>query len=185
MGLPVTVTYTDINRPDWIAVIKEDPETDFRLEITLETYDRIRFVTSNIEGLLIDLPKAITDTGLSVSDVQAIIAFMRFTAPKLTLIVDGTGVDVYEIILPPGLSVIDVRKATGESVPFFFNMARNSIVFMVAFSSVETIELLVASITNVLNRAIQTITTVMITASVLQKIFGELSTILREVRERT
>jgi len=184
MALPVTVTYSDANKPDWMAVIKENTGLDFSLEITLETYDRIKFVTSNIEGLLIDLPKAISNMGLSVSDVQAIIAFIRFTAPKLTLILDGTGVDNYEIILPPGLSVIEVRKATGESVPFFFNTARNSIVFTVQFSSSETIELLVASITNVLNRALQSITTVMVLTSVLQIIFGELGKIVQEVREK-
>jgi len=185
MGLPVTVVYTDANRPGWMAVLKENPDMDFRLEITIETYDRIKFVTSNIEGILIDLPSAITDTGLSVTDVQAIIAFIRFTAPKLTLIVDGTGVDLYEIILPPGVSVVDVRTAAGESIPFFFNYARNSIVFTVAFHSIETIELLVASVTNILNRAVQTIVTVMLTVSILQKIFAELGGILQEVRART
>jgi hypothetical protein len=184
MPLPVTVTYSDANKPDWIAVIKENPDLDFTLQITLETYSSIKFVTSNIEGLLIDLPKAIADTGLSVADVQAIIAFIRFTAPKLTLTLDGTGIDNYEIILPPGLSVIQVRKATGERIPFFFNMARNSVVFTVVFSSTEVIELLVASVTNMLNRALQSITTVMVLTSVLQTIFGELGKIVQEVRQK-
>jgi len=184
MALPVTITYSDANKPDWITVIKEDTALDFSLQLTLETYDQIKFVTSNIEGLLIDLPKAIADTGLSVSDVQAIIAFIRFTAPKLTLILDGTGVDNYEIILPPGLSVIQVRKATGELVPFFYNAARNSVVFTVQFSSTETIELLVASISNILNRAVQSITTVMVVTSVMQVIFKELGKITQEVRQK-
>ena len=182
MPLPVTITYTDENVPEWIAVIKEIPENPFSLQITLETYDNIKFVTSNIESLLIDLPKAIQDTGLSVSDVQAIIAFLRFTAQKLTITIDGTGSDTYEIILPPGVSVINVRKVTGESIPFFFNIARNSVVFTVQFASVEVVEILVSSITNMLNRALSSIVTVILVASVLQTVFRELGSVFEEVR---
>jgi hypothetical protein len=181
---PVSVSYFPDNAPEWLGVIPEDPDSPWSLTITLESYDRIKFTEVNIEGLLVDLPKAVTDTGLSVSDVQALIAFIRFTAPKLTLILDGTGTDTIEIILPPGVSVFDVRKVTGESVPFFFNAARNSVVMTVTFASVVEIELLVASIQSILNRAVVTISSVVVVASVLSIIFQELGKIMQEVRQR-
>jgi hypothetical protein len=182
---PVSVTYSDANKPSWIGVIKEDPSADFQLTITLESYNRISFNETNIEGLLVDLPKAITDTGLSVADVNAIIAFIRFTAPRLTLVINGTGVDNYEIILPPGVTVSQVVKATGEQVPFFFNVARNSVVFTVTFHSTEEIQLLVASVSSMLNKAVVSISGVMITMSVLQIIIRQMASITEEVRRRT
>jgi hypothetical protein len=181
---PVSVSYGPDNAPEWIGVIPEDPDAPWGLTITLESWDRIKFVETNIEGLLVDLPKAVTDAGLSVSDVQVLIAFIRFTAPKLTLILDGTGTDTIEIILPPGVSVFDVRKATGESVPFFFNAARNSVVMTVTFASVVEIELLVASIQNIINRAVATISSVITLTSVLSIIFQEFGKIMQEVRQR-
>jgi hypothetical protein len=181
---PVSVSYGPDNAPEWLGVIPEDPNSPWGLTITLESWDRIKFVETNIEGLLVDLPKAITDAGLSVADVQALIAFIRFTAPKLTLILDGTGTDTIEIILPPGVSVFDVRKVTGESVPFFFNTARNSVVITVTFESIVEIELLIASIQNILNRAVTTIMSVVVVASVLNIIFQELGKVVQEVRKR-
>jgi hypothetical protein len=181
---PVSITYSDANKPSWLGVIKEDPSADFQLTITLESYDRMRFDEVNIEGLLVDLPKAITDTGLTVADVNAIIAFIRFTAPRLTLVINGTGVDNFEIILPPGVTVSQVVKATGEQIPFFYNVARNSVVFTVEFHSIEEIQLLVASISSVLNRAVVAISGVMITLSVLQMIIRQMSSIAEEVRRR-
>jgi hypothetical protein len=184
MPLPATVTYNETNLPQWVYVIPEGPG-GFTIEITLETYDRIRFRLVNIEGLLIDLNKAILDMGLTVADVQAIIAFLRFTAPRITLIVDGTGVDTYEIILPPGLTVSQVINATtGQLVPFIMNTARNSVVFTVEFASTLEIQMVVASVTNVLNRAVASISTVMILSGVLQVVFRELNTIMEEVRSR-
>jgi hypothetical protein len=182
---PKTVTYDDTNKPDWLAVIKENNTDPFQLTLTIEDWSRIRFDEVNIEGLLVDLPKAITDTGLTVADVNALITFLRFTAPKITLVLNGTGTDVIEIILPPGLTVADVVKATtGEKIPFFFNTARNSVVVTVTFASVVEIELLVRSIQNVLNQAVQTIVSVLVTTSVLQVIFTQLGEIMKEVREK-
>jgi hypothetical protein len=182
---PKTVMYNDTNKPDWIAVIKEDETNPFQLTLTIEDWSRMRFDEVNIEGLLVDLPKAITDTGLTVADVNALITFLRFTAPKITLVLNGTGTDIIEIILPPGLTVADVVKAgTGEKIPFFFNIARNSIVMTVTFASVVEIELLVRSIQNVLNQAVQTIVTILVTTSVLQVIFTQLGDIMKEVREK-
>jgi hypothetical protein len=181
---PVSITYSDANKPSWLGVIKEDPSADFQLTITLESYDRMRFDEVNIEGLLVDLPKAITDTGLTVADVNAIIAFIRFTAPRITLVINGTGVDNFEIILPPGVTVSQVVKATGEQVPFFYNYARNSVVFTVEFHSIEEIQLLVASISSVLNKAVVAISGAMITMSVLQIILREMGAIAEEVRRR-
>jgi hypothetical protein len=182
---PKTITYDDTNKPDWLAVIKENNEDPFQLTLTIENWDRIRFDEVNIEGLLVDLPKALADTGLTVADVNALITFLRFTAPKITLVLNGTGTDVIEIILPPGLTIADVVKAgTGEKIPFFFNTARNSVVVTVTFASVVEIELLVRSIQNVLNQAVQTIVSVLVTTSVLQVIFTQLGDIMREVRER-
>jgi hypothetical protein len=184
MALPVTVTYTTETLPEWMAVVPEAPENPVSITITLETYDKLRIATTNIEGLLVDLQKAITDTGLSVADVYAIISFLRFSAPKLTLIIDGTGTDFYEVVLPPGLTAIDVRKATGESVPFFYNVARNSIAFTVTFASTETLEVFLGSIQNLLNRSLSAIVTAMVTIGVLGQVIKQLGEITREVRER-
>jgi len=185
MPPPVTITYTRDNTPEWIAVLPEDINLDYTIQITLETYDRIRFSLTNIEGLLIDLQKAISDMGLSVADVYAIISFLRFTAPRITLIVDGTGVDTYEIILPPGLSVAQVINATtGQTVPFFTNTARNSIVFTVEFASTVEIQLLVSSIVSTLNRAVSSITTVLLLSGVLQVVISEVGKLISEVREQ-
>ncbi|MDW8086295.1 MAG: hypothetical protein RMI45_08700 [Ignisphaera sp.] len=182
--LPKTISYTDENKPDWIAVIKEDEEQSFLLEITIKSMNELEFRTSNVEGLLIDLQKAIISTGMTVTDAYAIIGFIRFTARNILLTVDGTGIDIYEIILPPGLSVTEVRKVTGEPIPFFFNMARNSVVFTVQFASPVTVEIIVSSITNLLNRTVQTITTIMIISSVFNYIVKEMREVIEEVRRR-
>jgi len=179
---PKSVVYSDDNKPDWMAVIKENAENPFRLTITWQDYGTIRFDTENIEGLLVDLQKALVDTGMTVSDAYAIMNFIRFSASKVTLIVSGTGTDSYEIILPAGLTVADVRTAAGERVPFFFNMARNSVVFTVTFHSEETIELFVGSITNILNRMLQAIATVMITIGVLNQVIVQLKSAIQEVK---
>lgn len=179
---PKTIQYTDDNKPDWLVVIKDNPENPFTLTLTWQSYDTIRLDEENIEGLLMDLQQALTSTGLTVSDVYAIMNFIRFATTKITLVVNGTGTDNYEIILPAGLTVIDVRTAAGESIPFFFNYARNSVVFTVTFHSVETIELITGSITNILNRTIQTIVTVMLTFSILTQVINQLREALQEVR---
>ena len=181
---PKTITYTDTNAPEWITVMKENTANPFSIQITIKSWNELEFITSNVEAVLIDLQKAIQDTGLSVQDVYALIGFIRFTARNIILTVDGTGIDLYEIILPPGLSVTQVRKATGELVPFFFNAARNSVVFNVEFHSVETIYLVVGSIQNLLNSTIQTISTIMIVTGVLNIVMKEFGKILEEVREK-
>ena len=61
-------------------------------------------------------------------------------------------------------------------------MARNSVVFTVTFHSVEEIQLLVASISNVLNKAVVAISGVMITLSVIQMIIKQMYSITEEVR---
>ena len=181
---PKTVTYDDTNRPDWLVVIKEDPDTAFRLDITVEDWSRIRFTETNIEGLLVDLNRAITDTGLSVADVNALISFLRFTANKVTVVLDGTGTDTIEIVLPPGLTVADVLKAgTNERIPFFFNTARNSVVMNVTFASEVTIDILVRSIQVTLNSAVQSIVNIMVVTTVLRVIFEQLGGLMQEVRQ--
>ena len=178
---PKTVEYTDTNKPAWMAVIKENDANPFLLRLTWEGYNRIKLEETNIEALLVDLQQALLDAGMTVADAYAIMNFIRFTADRVILTVDGTGTDNFEIILPAGLTVIDVRKATGESVPFFFNHARNSVVFTVTFASVETIEMFVGSISNLLNRSLQIMTTVMLTAGVITRIIGLLRETLQEV----
>jgi hypothetical protein len=64
------------------------------------------------------------------------------------------------------------------------NAARNSVVFTVEFASTLEIQMVVASVTNVLNRAVASISTVMILSGVLQVVFRELNTIMEEVRSR-
>lgn len=184
MVLPKTIVYNDENAPDWLHVIKEDSELDFTLEITIEAWDRIRFNMVNIEGLFVDLNKAVVDAGLTASDVATLAAFLRFTANKITLIMDGTGSDTIEIAFPPGVVVGSVIKAdTGESVPFFFNTARNSAVINVTFASEVTLELLVRSIQVTLNNAVSTITTILIVSAVLDIIFKQFGEIITEVKK--
>jgi len=182
VSFPKVVEYSDANKPDWISVIKEDPEQDFSLKITIEDYNRLRFDEVNIEGLLVDLQKALTDTGLSVSDVNAIIAFIRFSAPRIYLTLNGTGVDNIEIILPTGVTVADVRKADGTPVPFVFNPIRNSVVITVEFHSIEEIEIIVGNVTNILNQGLNAIVSLMILFGVMRFILEEIYSLPTEIQ---
>lgn len=182
---PVHVQYTDESMPAWMAVLKENAENPFTLTITMEDWNKIRFDEDNIEALLVDLQSAILDAGLTVSDIYTFATFLRFTAPEITLILNGTGTDTIEIILPAGVTVRDVINAgTGLSVPFFYNRARNSVVITITFSSEVELKILVGAIISTLNSAVQSISGVIITASVLNIIFSELGKIIKEVREK-
>lgn len=180
---PVSVTYNDDNRPDWMAVIKEDEGSPFQLTLTLESWDRIRLDETNIEGLLVDLSRAVTDAGLTVSDINALMTFLRVTAPRVTLVLNGTGTDLIEIIMPPGVMVRDVVRADGVRIPFTLNMARNSVSIVVTFSSIVEVQLFIQSLQVGLNVAVNTIAQTMIATAVLSKIIEEVGKIVQEVRE--
>lgn len=182
VSFPVSVTYSDANKPDWIRVIKEDPESDFSLTITLENYDRIRFDEENIEGLYVDLPSAFSGAGLTVSDVNALIAFMRFSAPRVTVVLNGTGFLVFELVLPSGVSVYQIiDAATGQPVDFNFNELRNSVITVVHFSSPVELQLVVSNVVNIMSQAVNIIITIMITMQVIKIIIDFMVSLPREV----
>ncbi|MEM4167717.1 MAG: hypothetical protein QXW98_04680 [Candidatus Caldarchaeum sp.] len=183
VSFPKSVVYDDTNKPDWLAVIKENDANPFSLTLTLEDWNRIRFDETNIEGLLVDLNRAVVDAGLSAADVASLLAFMRFTAQRVVLTLNGTGTDNIEIIMPPGVVVSRVVKPDGTELPFFFNTIRNSVVITVTFASEVQIEMLVRSIQVTLNSAVQTITTIMVLTSVLNIMFNQMGELMREVRE--
>lgn len=185
VSFPIEVTYTDENRPEWIIVNKENMENPFSLTIRIKSWNEIELIEDNIEALLLDLQNAVTYSGMTVQDAYALIGFIRFTANKVVFTIDGTGTDVFEIILPPGVTAVDVRKPDGTKIPFVFNEARNSVCFMVTFSSVETIEILVGSITNLLNRAVSSIVSVSLLSYVVANIISSISEVVKEVREKT
>ena len=179
---PVSVTYSDANKPDWIKVIKEDPEADFSLTITLESYDRIRFDEENIEGLYVDLPSAFSGMGLTVSDVNALIAFMRFSAPRVTVVLNGTGFLVFELVLPQGVSVYQIiDAATGQPVDFNYNELRNSVITVVHFSSPVELQLVVSNVVNIMSQAVSIIINIMITMQAIKMIFEFMASLPREV----
>ena len=179
---PVSVTYSDANKPDWIKVIKEDPEADFSLTITLESYDRIRFDEENVEGLYVDLPSAFSGMGLTVSDVNALIAFMRFSAPRVTVILNGTGFLVFELVLPQGVSVYQIiDAATGQPVDFNFNELKNSVITVVHFSSPVELQLVVSNVVNIMSQAVSIIINIMITMQAIKMIFELMAGLPREV----
>jgi len=179
---PVSVTYSDANKPDWIKVIKEDPEADFSLTITLESYDRIRFDEENIEGLYVDLPSAFSGMGLTVSDVNALIAFMRFSAPRVTVVLNGTGFLVFELVLPQGVSVYQIiDAATGQPVDFNYNELRNSVITVVHFSSPVELQLVVSNVVNIMSQAVSIIINIMITMQAIKMIFELMAGLPREV----
>ena len=179
---PVSVTYSDANKPDWIKVIKEDPEADFSLTITLESYDRIRFDEENIEGLYVDLPSAFSGMGLTVSDVNALIAFMRFSAPRVTVILNGTGFLVFELVLPQGVSVYQIiDAATGQPVHFNYNELRNSVITVVHFSSPVELQLVLSNVVNIMSQAVNIIISIMITMQVIRMIMDFMVSLPREV----
>ena len=179
---PVTVSYSDANKPDWIKVIKEDPDADFSLTITLESYDKIRFDEENVEGLYVDLPSAFSGMGLTVSDVNALIAFMRFSSPRVTVVLNGTGFLVFELVLPQGVSVYQIiDAATGQPVDFNFNELRNSVITVVQFSSPVELQLLVSNVVNIMSQAVNIIISIMITMQVIRMIIDFMVRLPREV----
>lgn len=182
MPLPATVTYSDANTPSWIVPIKEDPASPYTLTITLEALDRISISETNLEAVKIDLQKAIADTGLSAADVNTIVTFIRFTAPRVTVKVEGTGITIFEIVMPPGVKVLDVvEAATGRKIPFNFNEASNSVIFTVVFTSVVELQILVSNIQTTLNTAVQAIAMVLLTTAAIRIIMQS----VREVVEVT
>ena len=179
---PVSVEYSDANKPDWLTVIKEDPEQDFSLKITLEGYDRIRFDEQNVEGLYVDLPQAFSGVGLSVSDVNALIAFLRLSAPRVTVILNGTGFLVFELVLPQGVSVYQIiDAATGQPVDFNYNELRNSVITVVHFSSPVELQLIVSNVVNIMSQAVNIIISIMITMQVIKMIMDFMASLPREV----
>ena len=182
VSFPVSVTYSDANKPDWIRVIKEDPEQDFSLKITLEGYDRLRFDEENIEGLYVDLPSAFSGVGLTVSDVNALMAFMRFSSPRVTVVLNGTGYLVLELVLPQGVGVYQIiNAATGEAVDFNYNELRNSVITVVQFSSEVELQLIVSNVVNIMSQAVNMIITIMITMQVIRIIIDFVARLPREV----
>ncbi|MEM1542950.1 MAG: hypothetical protein QXV82_10005 [Ignisphaera sp.] len=180
MPLPATVTYNDANTPTWIIPIKENSANPYTLTITLESMDTISINETNLEAVKIDLQKAITDTGLSVADVNTIITFIRFTAPRVTVKIEGTGTTIFEIVMPPGVKVLDVvETATGRKVPFSFNEASNSVIFTVTFASIVELQILVSNIQTTLNTAVQAIVTVLVTTATIRIIMQS----IREITE--
>ena len=182
VSFPASVTYSDANKPDWLTVIKENPDADFSLKLTIEGYDRIRLDEENVEGLLVDLPRAFQDTGLSASDVNALIAFMRFSAPRVTLALNGTGVDVIEIVLPAGVQVSRIiNLATGEEVDFNYNEARNSVITVVQFSSEVELQLILSNVTNIMSQAVNMIVSIMMVMWAMKMILQFVMSLPREV----
>ena len=182
VSFPVSVTYSDANKPDWIKVIKEDPEQDFSLKLTLESYDRIRFDEQNIEGLYVDLPSAFSGVGLTVSDVNALIAFMRFSSPRVTVVLNGENFLVFELVLPQGVGVYQIiDAATGRPVDFNYNELRNSVITVVHFSSEVELQLIVSNVVNIMSQAVNMIITIMITMQAIKLIIDFVARLPREV----
>lgn len=180
---PKTVVYDDTNKPEWITLIKENNADPFGLELTMEDWNKIAMRLTNIEGLLVNLERAVADTGLTATDIMSLISFLRFTARNIILTLDGAGTDSIEILMPPGIVISEVRKITGERVPFFFNQARNSIVVTVQYASPVVVEMLVRSIQTTLNTAVTSITSIMVVSAVLQTVAKAISEVAQEVRK--
>lgn len=181
MVFPKTIVYNDANKPDWMTVIKEDEGAGFTFELVIEAQNKLRFNTTNIAGILVDLQKALVDTGLTVGDINTIISFLRFSTNKIALTVAGTGTDVYEIVLPIGLSISEIRKATGEIVPFSINMDRNSVIFAVTFSSEVTLELLLKNVNTMISSSLMNILQMALIINVFSYIYNVVVNLPKEV----
>lgn len=186
VNFPKSITYNDENKPDWMYVIKENDEQPFQLVLTLESWDRISLDETNIEGLHIDLNKAISDALISAYDINAIITFLRISSQKVTFVINGTGTDLISIVLPPGITVRDVVRSDGFRIPFtiFIIDGNIAVSFVVTFSSIVEIDMFIRSVQYSLNTAVNVIAQTLIVSSVLSEIVKSIGEIVREVRER-
>jgi hypothetical protein len=181
MVFPKSVVYHDANKPDWMTIVKENDALDFTFEIIIEAMNKIRFNTDNVEAIVVDLPKAFTDTGLTVGDVNALISFIRFSTDKIYVTISGTGTDVYEIILPQGVSIAEIRKADGTLVPFAINMATNSVIFTVTFSSDVDLIMVLQNINKMVSSALSSILQVSLIIYVFSMVYNTVVKIPKEI----
>jgi hypothetical protein len=95
--------------------------------------NRILLKEEGVEGVLVDLKGVLGQMGWNEKEFSLITDFLEQTTPHLRLVFEGTFTDIFEIILPKSIKIVDVQVLQGNQISYFVNRARNSIVLNISF----------------------------------------------------
>ena len=178
MPLPITLQYTPENKPDWMTIIPEPEASTWTITLTVETHDRIKLDESGAEGIYINLEEALK-SNLSATEMIALIHAVMISSPLITLVISGSGRNIYHIKFPTGIRIYKIVKAaTGETVTFNYNEHDNSIVFTATLSQVEY-QLMLVSTLNVLNTMLPQMITIVITIMMMKTLIKQIMEAIR------
>jgi hypothetical protein len=133
------ITITNKNSPKFQEVIAIIPEMNysltqqFILTVEVQTMNRISLKEEGVEGVLVDLKGVLGQMGWNEKEFSLITDFLEQTTPHLRLVFEGTFTDIFEIILPKSIKIVDVQVLQGNQISYFVNRARNSIVLNISF----------------------------------------------------
>ncbi|MCL7389983.1 MAG: SHOCT domain-containing protein [Thaumarchaeota archaeon] len=103
------------------------------LTVEVQTMNSISFKEEGIESVLVDLKGVLEQMGWTDKEFSLITDFLEETTPHLRLVFEGTFTDIFEIILPKSMKIIDIQVLQGNLMSYFVNRARNSIVLDISF----------------------------------------------------
>jgi hypothetical protein len=133
------ITITNKNSPKFQGVIAIIPEKNYSLTqqyiltVEVQTMNRILLKEEGVEGVLVDLKGVLGQMGWNEKEFSLITDFLEQTTPHLRLVFEGTFTDIFEIILPKSIKIVDVQVLQGNQISYFVNRARNSIVLHISF----------------------------------------------------
>jgi hypothetical protein len=98
--------------------------------------NRISLKEEGVEGVLVDLKGVLEQMGWTDKEFSLITDFLEETTPHLRLVFEGTFTDIFEIILPKSMKIVDIQGLQGNLMSYFINMARNSVVLTLRFEKI-------------------------------------------------
>jgi hypothetical protein len=98
--------------------------------------NRILLKEEGVEGVLVDLKGVLGQMGWNEKEFSLITDFLEETTPHLRLVFEGTFTDIFEIILPKSMKIVDIQELQGNLMSYFINMARNSVVLTLRFEKI-------------------------------------------------
>jgi hypothetical protein len=180
MPYPREYTFDETNTPEYVSVIRQDESVaHYSVTVRLTSSTEVHVLTTNIGGISVDFEKAIFGAGLTAQEVIAAVNMMRVVAPTVKLVLEPSESGVYihyRFKLPQGVTVRDVVDATGNKVPFLFDVINNAIVISYYFHSI-------AELTLVLNSVVNNITYVMTSILIYKILITAAKMITKMVRE--
>jgi len=147
LELGKSITITNKNSATFqkvIAIIPENYLYDLTnnltpqriLTIEVQTMNSISFKEEGIEGVLVDLKGVLEQMGWTDKEFSLITDFLEETTPHLRLVFEGTFTDIFEIILPKSMKIVDIQGLQGNLMSYFINRARNSVVLTLRFEKI-------------------------------------------------